>query len=55
MKNLGWPVLLMLVGLGLLVWAALDYFFQGSTTAPLGGVWPGVALMAVGMGALLRT
>ncbi|THF68009.1 hypothetical protein E7T06_18390 [Deinococcus sp. Arct2-2] len=55
MKNLGWPVLLVLVGIGLLVWAALDHFFQGSTTAPLGGIWPGVILIVVGIGVVLRT
>lgn len=41
--------LLTLAGLVLLLWAVFDYPLQGYTTAPLGGLLPGAALICAGV------
>ncbi|UQN10553.1 hypothetical protein [Deinococcus sp. QL22] len=41
--------LLIVAGLGFVGWAGLDYTLQGYTTAPLGGIGPGIALIVTGL------
>jgi len=49
-KACGVPVLLILAGLGFLLWVVLNFTLQGYTSAPFGGVLPGLTLIAAGVG-----